>query len=275
LSPLLRESQAAARSRAGVAWWAAAWLTPQPKRRERRPGEAHLDHCFDELPPLVRGLLDPRCYPVPADTVTLRQTHVSSIFLVGERAYKVKKPVDLGFLDFSTLEQRAHFCEREVVLNRRLAPAMSLGVVPIVRAGAGYRVGGEGPAIEWTVAMRRLPEDRLLTARLAADQVTPDDKAHIARHLAGLERRLVHFSEPLAELVVQPHPAPRQVEAALRVQLGSLGPHVVSHQQGETLDRAVRLAVADVERELERHLGKPRGEDTFGVPSRRRPPSEE
>jgi uncharacterized protein len=100
------------------------------------------------LSPLVRGLLDPAAYPVRAEPVTLVQTHISYIFLVGPRAYKVKKPVNLGFLDYSTLDLRGHFCRREVELNRRLAPDLYLGVAPIVATPGGIRVGGDGEPLE-------------------------------------------------------------------------------------------------------------------------------
>ena len=94
---------------------------------------------------------------MPVETVAIHQTHVSVVFLAGPHVYKIKKPVSLGFLDFSTLEKRQHFCEEEVRLNRRLAPAVYLGVVPITREGSEVRVGGSGAVIEWAVKMKRCP----------------------------------------------------------------------------------------------------------------------
>ena len=79
--------------------------------------------------PDVRSLLDPRCFPHPVDHVELIETHISWVLLAGDYAYKLKKPVDLGFLDFSTLERRAHFCAEELRINRRLAPDLYLDVV--------------------------------------------------------------------------------------------------------------------------------------------------
>jgi aminoglycoside phosphotransferase family enzyme/predicted kinase len=137
------------------------------------------------LPPLIRALLDPAAYPLRAGEVTLLQTHVSYLLLAGDYAYKVKKPLDLGFLDFSTLDRRAHFCRREVELNRRLCPALYLGVLPISLDGGRARVGGDGPPCEWAVWMRRLPAERMLPALLAADRVAPDDVARVARRLAA------------------------------------------------------------------------------------------
>ena len=89
-----------------------------------------------DLPRLIEVLSASGAYPHPVEAVEVRQTHISVVFLAGPFAYKIKKPVNLGFLDFSTLEKRRHFCEEEVRLNRRLAPAVYLGVVPITRSGA-------------------------------------------------------------------------------------------------------------------------------------------
>ena len=106
-----------------------------------------------------------------AQGMELRETHISQVFLTSDSVYKVKKPVSLGFLDFSTLDKRRHFCQVEAVLNRRLAPSVYRGVVPIARDANGvHRIGVSGvsdevsAAVEWALEMRRLP------ARDAADQ---------------------------------------------------------------------------------------------------------
>lgn len=98
-----------------------------------------------------------------------------------------------------------------------------------------------------------------------------DEERHIRHHLEMLGQRLTHFPEPLATVVLKRHELQRRVEVALRVELGPLGEHLVSHQAAETATHAVRLAVEDVERQLERRLAKQRGEHTYGVPSRRLP----
>src|SRR5947199_1046571 len=105
------------------------------------------------LPALIEALSNPAAYPEPAAEVEVRHTHISVVFLVGPYAYKVKKPVDLGFLDFTTLEKRRHFCAEEVRLNRRLAPHVYLGVVPVARTAAGLKVEAQGEVIEWAVKM--------------------------------------------------------------------------------------------------------------------------
>src|ERR1700733_14841239 len=99
-----------------------------------------------ELTQLIEALSRPDAYPDRVATVEVRHTHISVVFLAGEYVYKVKKPVNLGFLDFSTLEKRRHFCEEEVRLNCRLAPTVYLGVVPVNLTTAGLRVEGRGEA---------------------------------------------------------------------------------------------------------------------------------
>ncbi len=137
-----------------------------------------------DLPELIEALKSPAAYPIPADTVEFRQTHISAVFLVGEFVYKVKKPLNLGFLDFSTLERRQYFCEQEVLLNRRLAPRVYLGVVPIVQDHGGVRVEGRGEAIEWAVKMCRLPDTATLQARLIRGEAGLEEIDRLARRLA-------------------------------------------------------------------------------------------
>src|SRR6266702_4927553 len=112
-------------------------------------------------PETIAALRDPACYLHPAEPVELIETHISWVFLAGEYAYKVKKPVDLGFLDFSTLKARRFYCEEELRLNRRTAPELYLGVVPITAGASGPRLGGAGEAIEYALRMRRFPQEAL------------------------------------------------------------------------------------------------------------------
>ena len=113
-------------------------------------------------PWFVAALLEPSAYPHPVDRVEMVETHISWVFLAGERVYKVKKPVDLGFLDFRTLRRRRHFCREEVRLNRRLAPDTYLGMVALKGSRPRIQIGGRGRTIEVAVEMRRLPADRML-----------------------------------------------------------------------------------------------------------------
>lgn len=112
---------------------------------------------------LHQRLLDPNVYPSPPGTIELRETHASCVYLTDKKVYKIKKPVNLGFLDFSTLERRQYFCLQEVLLNRRFAPNTYLGVVPIrLHNGQLFIDGKEGEIVEYAVEMRRLPEERML-----------------------------------------------------------------------------------------------------------------
>ena len=107
---------------------------------------------------LVEAMKEPSFYPHPVEAVRYLQTHVSSVFLTGGTAYKLKKPVDFGFLDFTTTELRERFCRKEVELNRRLAPSVYLGVEPItLQDGRAVLGGGEG-AVDWVVVMREMEE---------------------------------------------------------------------------------------------------------------------
>jgi aminoglycoside phosphotransferase family enzyme/predicted kinase len=116
--------------------------------------------------------------------VVVHQTHISVVFLVGPFAYKIKKSVDLGFLDFRTLENRHHFCEQEVRLNRRLAPTVYLGVVPVTSAGAMVRMEGDGEIVEWAVKMARLPDEATLKALIQRNAVGFELIESLARKIA-------------------------------------------------------------------------------------------
>jgi aminoglycoside phosphotransferase family enzyme/predicted kinase len=115
----------------------------------------------------------------------LRETHISQVFLTGTRVYKTKKPVQLGFLDFTKLAQRQHFCEVEVTLNRRLAPDVYLGVTPITRDAAGvHHVGGDGEPVEFAVEMVRLPDRDAADVRLREGRLGLPELRLLAGRLA-------------------------------------------------------------------------------------------
>src|SRR5262245_16780588 len=124
---------------------------------------------------LVAALHDPRRYPHPVEGVKLLETHISWVLLTGAYAYKLKKPLDLGFLDFGTLAARKRSCEEELRLNRRTAPRLYVGVVPITGTAAEPTVDGQGPPIEYAVKMREFPQEALL-ARAAARGALPIER---------------------------------------------------------------------------------------------------
>ena len=197
-----------------------------PTRRARKPS-------------LVAALSEPRAYDHDVASVRVAETHISWVFLTGEYAYKVKKPLKFPFLDFSSLERRHHFCEEELRLNRRLAPKLYLAVVPIGGSDEAPRVGAE-PAIEYAVKMREFPEDARLDRRLTAG-------ALVAEPLREFGGRLARFHAQLPPLA--PHqPAATALAAALenfdelRADLRARGAHEVAALREWTEERAASIA---------------------------------
>lgn len=137
----------------------------------------------------VRSLSCECAFPVPVDVVAVRQTHISTVFLGGELVYKVKKPVKLPFLDFSTVEQRHFFCHEEVRINRPWAPDVYLGVVPVTREANGLKFEGSGPVVDWAVKMRRLPESANLRSRLQHGSLESRDLVRAAQRIAAIHRQ--------------------------------------------------------------------------------------
>ena len=165
------------------------------------------------LPSVVEALLKPEAYPHKPPKIELVQTQMSFIFLVGEYVYKVKKPVNLGYLDYTTLEKRHFFCRQEVELNRRLCRDVYLAVVPITMSLRGakrlrseaeansetpryargrfrnlVRIEGEGQAVEYAVKMKRLPQDRMMDVLLPRGEVTPEMVARVAEKLVSFHQ---------------------------------------------------------------------------------------
>jgi aminoglycoside phosphotransferase family enzyme/predicted kinase len=135
-------------------------------------------------PALMEAMAEPGFYPHRPASVEVLQTHISVVALAGPLVYKVKKPVDFGFCDFTTLDKRRRFCYEEIRLNRRLAPDVYRRVVPIVRSPDGaLELDGKGEPFEYAVEMRRLAAERMLPARLAAGEVTVETMADIARRI--------------------------------------------------------------------------------------------
>jgi aminoglycoside phosphotransferase family enzyme len=116
--------------------------------------------------------------------IELLQTHISFVFLTGDYVYKVKKPVDFGFLDFTTLENRRFFCNEELRLNRRLCPDIYLEVVPINVSNGSIKVKGPGETVEYAVKMRELPQDAIMGQLLKEGRVTTGHVEEIAGLLA-------------------------------------------------------------------------------------------
>ncbi len=154
----------------------------------------------DLQPLLFQAMADPAFYPHAVTSIEQRQTHISTVFLTGDYVYKIKRPVDLGFLDFSTLEQRRMFCDAEVRLNRRLTDGVYLGVSRFSYDGRRFQMDGDGPAVEYAVRMRQLPESRTLMDRLARDAVSDRDLERLTARLADFHASVAAvFDAPVWE----------------------------------------------------------------------------
>ncbi len=135
---------------------------------------------------LKKHLLNPALYPDQPREVRLIETHISILFLTGNYVYKFKKPVDFGFLDFTTLEKRRYFCEQEVKLNRRLSPEIYLGVIKVTSDGRQILLDGDGEVVEYAVQMKQISEEFLLDKLLEKGQVN-------SWMMERISEKLVHF----------------------------------------------------------------------------------
>lgn len=143
---------------------------------------------MQNLPEYITSLMQPEAYEHPADEVQLIQTHISYVLVAGQFVYKYKKPMNFGFLDFSTLEKRGHYCLQEITLNRRLCPEIYLERVAVTSSPDGYLLNGGGEIVEYGVKMRRLEEEQMMGRVLAAGALTTD-------HLDQIVDTLVPFYE--------------------------------------------------------------------------------
>ena len=143
-----------------------------------------------QLPELVQALLNPEAYPeTPPQGIELVQTQMSFVFLTDDYVYKVKKSVNLGYLDYTTLDRRHFYCQREVELNRRLCPDAYLGVVPITQDRSNISIEGQGEIIEYAVKMRRLPQQAMMDGLLANNQVSSQMVVSVAQKLAEFHQQ--------------------------------------------------------------------------------------
>lgn len=136
------------------------------------------------LADIIKALSIPAAYPEPTAKVQVAQTQMSVVFLIDAFVYKVKKPVNLGYLDYTTLRKRKFLCEQEVRLNRRLCPETYLGVIPITLEKGNIVLGLKGKPIEYAVKMVRLPTSRMMDALLAKNQVTSSMIGRVADKVA-------------------------------------------------------------------------------------------
>jgi aminoglycoside phosphotransferase family enzyme/predicted kinase len=138
---------------------------------------------------LIKSLRNTSAFPHAVKNLKILETHISWVILTGEFAYKIKKPVDLGFVDFTSLERRKYFCEEELRLNQRMTPDLYLDVVPIAETAAGPRIGQE-PAVEYAVRMRQFPHEARLDHQLELGRLYMEDMRALAEMVAGFHESL-------------------------------------------------------------------------------------
>jgi aminoglycoside phosphotransferase family enzyme/predicted kinase len=137
------------------------------------------------IPALIQEMMQPGFYPHPVkEPIRLMQTHISYVFLTGDYAYKVKKPMNFGFLDFSTLERRQHFCMEEIQMNKLNAPEIYLDVLAITQTGEHFELGGAGEAVEYVLKMREFPQDDLFISMFEQGRLTEAHMEELGRIVA-------------------------------------------------------------------------------------------
>ena len=138
---------------------------------------------------ILAAMMDPGFYPHRTGTINRRETHISTVFMTGPYVYKVKKPVNLGFLDFTGLDQRAHYCRQEINLNRRLSTDVYLEVLPITHQEGTYALNGNGETVETVVKMRQLREADAMLPRLQQARLTDTDVMRLVDRLDAFYAR--------------------------------------------------------------------------------------
>jgi uncharacterized protein len=181
---------------------------------------------------LVAAMLDPAFYPSRPERVELRETHTSWVFLAGELAYKVKKPVVLPFLDYGTPERRRRMCREEVRLNNRLAPGYYLGVDAILRRAGRYSLGREEDpaAVDYAVRMRRVPEKRTLARLIERNELRATQLDAVSRRLAAFHQAAYQAPPPNRNLAQLERPLAENVET-----LEAIGPPTLSPDRIEAM----------------------------------------
>ncbi len=179
---------------------------------------------------LLLALQNPALYYHPVDGFQIIETHISQILLTGQYAYKIKKPVDFGFLDFSTLERRKHFCEEELRLNRRLAEPLYLEVLPITGTPEKPVIGGEGEPFEYILKMRQFRQNQLFDQQQEAGTLKPELLCSLARQVAEFHDSL----EPIAD--DKPMGTPEAVYAAMQENFDQIRPLISDNTLLRQLD---------------------------------------
>jgi len=170
------------------------------------------------LPPHIQVLLDPATYPHPVDDISLIQTHISWVFLTGSFAYKIKKPVDFGFLDFTTLEKRRKACMDELELNRRLTPEIYLEVLPVYKRDDQYLLdcpNGDGAIVDYCLRMIQFDQDDLFDVRLEQGRFSSGWMDQLAESIARFHQKAE--TSPYIETFGEPKLLLDHIEESLHI----------------------------------------------------------
>ncbi len=185
---------------------------------------------------LLKALQNPALYDHPVGEFTLMETHISWVLLTGDYVYKIKKPVNFGFLDYSSLEQRAHFCAEEVRLNRRLAPSMYLDVIPVRGNLESPTLQGDGPIIEYLVKTRQFRQQDLLGNMQREGRLENRHIDELANTLSRFHAQIAHATSDM------PHGNPDQVYAPTAQNFQQIRPFLTSAEDLSQLDQLEQWA---------------------------------
>ncbi|MEK1905382.1 MAG: AAA family ATPase [Pseudomonas sp.] len=193
---------------------------------------------------LIAALQNPALYPHAVDGFQVIETHISWVLLTGPFAYKIKKPVNFGFLDFTSLDARQHFCGEELRLNQRLTEGLYLEVLPITGSESAPQLGGAGPAIEYVLKMRQFPQSQLLSAVQARGELTP-------AHIDALAEQIGDF-HGRTPAVAADHPlcSPQSIVAPMRQNFEQIRPmlsETADLQQLDALEAWVEASITRLE----------------------------
>ncbi|HCN46416.1 MAG TPA: hypothetical protein DIT18_12790 [Pseudomonas sp.] len=179
---------------------------------------------------LIAALQNPALYPHPVKDFRVIETHISWVVLTGDYAYKIKKPMNFGFLDFTELSSREHFCNEELRLNKRLTEGLYLDVLPITGSAEAPQLGGEGVAIEFALKMRQFPQEQMLSTLQANGELT-------AAHIDQMAKQIAEFHLQAPRVAVE-HPlgTPESVMAPVEQNFEQIRPFLNDKADLQQLD---------------------------------------
>ncbi len=191
---------------------------------------------------LIGSLQNAALYPHPVQGFEVIETHISWVLLTGHYAYKIKKPLNLGFLDFSTLEKRRHYCAEELRLNRRLAPQIYLDMITLTGSADAPVLNGPGAPIEYAVKMAQFPQEAQLDRVLARGELQPAHIDQLAEVIATFHRQSA-IATPET-----PYGHPAQVHQPVAENFAQIRPHLTAPTDITQLERLRAWSTAEYQR---------------------------